>query len=85
MNLSTVSSMYEPLVQLGGDTSYMMEPDRRLLDAELECACKWEETEKYSDQEEPNTTSAEFVGYITGTDGWYGFKPACPVSYYKYH
>ena len=49
LNLSTVSSMYEPLVELGGDTSYVMEPDRRMLDAELECACKWEEIEKYSD------------------------------------
>lgn len=63
----------------------MMEPDRRLLDAELKCACKWEEIEKYSDVPEPNVTSAEFISYITGTDGWYGFTPACPVSRYKYH
>ena len=63
----------------------MMEPDRRLLDAELECACKWQETEKYSDHEEPYTTSAEFIGYIAGINGWYGFTPASPVSYYKYH
>lgn len=63
----------------------MMEPDRRLLDAELECACRWQETEKYSDLDEPYTTSAEFISYITGTTGWYGFKPACPASYYKYH
>ena len=62
-----------------------MEPDKRLLDAELECACSWEEIEKYSDVDEPNVTSAEFISYITGTDGYYGFTPACPVSYYKYH
>lgn len=85
MNLSSVSSMYEPLVRLGGQTSYLMEPDRRLLDAELECACHWEETEKYSDLPEPNVTSADFIALITGTTGWYGFTPACPVSRYKYH
>ena len=62
-----------------------MEPDRRILDAELQCACKWEEIEKYSDVEEPNVTSAEFIGYITGTTGWYGFTPACPVGRYRYH
>ena len=63
----------------------MMEPDRRILDAELECACRWRETEKYSDLPEPSVTSAEFIGYIAGTTGWYGFTPACPVSRYKYH
>ena len=63
----------------------MMEPDRRLLDTELECACSWQETEKYSDVEEPYTTSAEFIGLIQGTTGWYGFTPASPVGYYKYH
>lgn len=62
-----------------------MEPDRRLLESDLECANKWEEIEKYSDVEEPNITSAEFIALITGTTGWYGFTPACPVSYYKYH
>ena len=84
MNLSSVSSMYEPLAGLGGQTSYVMEPDRRLLDADLECACRWEETEKYSDLHEPSTTSADFIGYIAGTTGWYGFTPACPVSRYRY-
>lgn len=62
-----------------------MEPRKRLLDAELQAACHWEETEKYSDQAEPSKTSADFVGYIAGTDGYAGFKPACPASYYKYH
>ena len=62
-----------------------MEPRRRLLDAELQAACHWEETEKYSDQAEPSKTSADFVAYIAGTDGYVGFKPACPASYYKYH
>ena len=77
--------MYEPLVQLSVGASYMMEPDRRLLDAALECAVRWEETEKYSDLDEPYTTSAEFIGFIQGATGWYGFTPACPVGYYKYH
>ena len=63
----------------------MMEPDRRILDAELESACRWRETEKYSDLPEPNVTSADFIALITGTTGWYGFTPACPVSRYKYH
>ena len=77
--------MYEPLVQLSVGASYMMEPGRRLLAASLECAVRWEETEKYSDLDEPYTTSAEFIGFIQGTMGWYGFTPACPVGYYKYH
>ena len=59
LELSTVSSMYEPLVQLG-ETTFMMKPDDRLL-YDLWCSGHWDETEKNTDVSGEYKTSADFI------------------------
>ena len=81
LELSTVSSMYEPLVQLG-ETTLMMKPDDRLL-YDLQCNGHWDETEKNTDVSGEYKTSADFITTIAGTAGYEGFYPACPTSKYK--
>ena len=81
LELSTVSSMYEPLVQLG-ETTFMMQPDDRLL-YDLQCAGHWDETEKNTDVSGEYKTSADFIATVAGTAGYEGFYPACPISKYK--
>ena len=81
LELSTVSSMYEPLVQLD-KTIFMMKPDDRLL-YDLQCNGHWDETEKNTDVSDDYKTSADFITTIAGTAGYEGFYPACPTSKYK--
>ena len=81
LELSTVSSMYEPLVQLG-ETTLMMKPEDRLL-YDLQCNGHWDETEKNTDVSGEYKTSADFISQVAGTAGYEGFYPACPISKYK--
>lgn len=80
LELSTVSSMYEPLVQLG-ETTFMMKPDDRLL-YDLQCNGHWDSVETNTDAEDIKT-SADFITTIAGTAGYEGFYQACPISKYK--
>ena len=80
LELSTVSSMYEPLVQLG-ETTLMMQPDDRLL-YDLQCNGHWDKVETNTDAEDIET-SADFITTIAGTAGYEGFYQACPISKYK--
>lgn len=80
LELSTVSSMYEPLVQLG-ETTLMMQPNDRLL-YDLQCAGHWDSVETNTDAEDYKT-SADFINQVAGTAGYEGFYPACPISKYK--
>lgn len=80
LELSTVSSMYEPLVQLG-ETTFMMKPDDRLL-YDLQCNGHWDKVETNTDAEDIET-SADFITTIAGTAGYEGFYQACPISKYK--
>lgn len=83
LDLSAVSSMYEPLVALGEDTSLMMEPGSKLLEAQLQCAGHWDEVEKNTDVSDDYKTSADFIGYIEAGTGYAGWYPACPASFFK--
>ena len=83
LDLSAVSSMYEPLVALGEGTSLIMEPGSKLLEAQLQCAGHWDEVEKNTDVPDVYKTSADFIGYIEAGTGYTGYQPACPASFFK--
>lgn len=82
LDLSAVSSMYEPLASLDS-TSLLMRPRDKLLEAQLQCAGHWDEVEKNTGVSDDYKTSADFIGYIEAGTGYPGYCPACPASFFK--
>lgn len=86
LDLSSMSSMYKPLVQLD-KTSILMRPYFQSLDRTLQCNGHWDSVEKTTDISDEYKTSADFVTDIASPTWtlWYNPQLGCPASFYKSH